>query len=87
MVPSMLQMLLAQPLEDYDLSSLGHVVSGASPLAEEVIHEFERRVPMAEIREGYGLTETTGLVSGSWTTMVTTSPWANRGRSYADPQW
>ncbi|HWL66696.1 MAG TPA: AMP-binding protein [Actinomycetota bacterium] len=62
-VPSMLQMLLSLPLEDHDLSSLRFVVSGASPLAAEVIHEFERRVPGAEIREGYGLTETTALVS------------------------
>lgn len=62
-VPSMLQMLLALPLEDYDLSSLQFVVSGASPLATDVVHEFERRVPSAQIREGYGLTETTALVS------------------------
>jgi long-chain acyl-CoA synthetase len=62
-VPSMLQMLLALPLEDYDLSTLRHIVSGASPLAEEVVHAFERRVPGVEIREGYGLTETAALVS------------------------
>ncbi|HYI46530.1 MAG TPA: AMP-binding protein [Actinomycetota bacterium] len=62
-VPSMLQMLLALPLEDHDLSSLQFVVSGASPLAADVVHEFERRVPSAQIREGYGLTETTALVS------------------------
>ncbi len=62
-VPSMLQMLLAMPLEDYDLTSLKYVVSGASPLAAEVVHEFERRVPGVQIREGYGLTETTALVS------------------------
>ena len=62
-VPSMLQMLLSLPLEDYDLSSLQYVVSGASPLAADVVHEFERRVPGVEIREGYGLTETTALVS------------------------
>jgi hypothetical protein len=37
--------------------------SGASPLAEEVVHAFERRVPRVEIREGYGLTETAALVS------------------------
>jgi long-chain acyl-CoA synthetase len=62
-VPSMLQMLLGLPLENYDLSSLRHVVSGASPLAEDVVHAFEKRVPGVEIREGYGLTETTALVS------------------------
>lgn len=58
LVPSMLQLLLTLPLEDYDLSSLRYIVSGASPLAPEVIAEFERRVPSVEIREGYGLTET-----------------------------
>jgi long-chain acyl-CoA synthetase len=59
----MLQMLLALDLESYDLSSWTHVVSGASPLSPDVVAEFERRVPTAEIREGYGLTETTALVS------------------------
>ncbi|HET7483338.1 MAG TPA: AMP-binding protein [Actinomycetota bacterium] len=62
-VPSMLQMMLTLPLENYDLSSLQHLVSGASPLAADVVAEFERRVPSVEIREGYGLTETTALVS------------------------
>jgi long-chain acyl-CoA synthetase len=59
----MLQMMLTLPLENYELSSLQHLVSGASPLAAEVVSEFERRVPSVEIREGYGLTETTALVS------------------------
>lgn len=62
-VPTMLQLLLAQPLEDYDLSSLQKITSGASPLAPDVVEEFERRVPGVEIREGYGLTETTALIS------------------------
>ena len=62
-VPTMLQILLTLPLEDFDLSSLTYIVSGASPLSADVVHEFERRVPSAEIREGYGLTETTALVS------------------------
>ncbi len=58
LVPSMIQMLLALPLEDYDLSELRHIVSGASPLAPEVARELERRIPGVEVREGYGLTET-----------------------------
>jgi long-chain acyl-CoA synthetase len=62
-VPSMLYLLLRQPLEDYDLSELRYVASGAAPLAAEAIQEFVRRVPGVEIREGYGLTETTALVS------------------------
>jgi long-chain acyl-CoA synthetase len=62
-VPSMLYMLLREPLEDYDLSELRYVASGAAPLAPEAIQEFTRRVRGVEIREGYGLTETSALVS------------------------
>jgi long-chain acyl-CoA synthetase len=62
-VPSMLSMLVREPLEDYDLSELRYVASGAAPLAPEAITEFTRRVPGCEIREGYGLTETSALVS------------------------
>jgi long-chain acyl-CoA synthetase len=62
-VPSMLYLLLHEPLEDYDLSELRYVASGAAPLAAEAIQEFVRRVPGVEIREGYGLTETSALVS------------------------
>jgi long-chain acyl-CoA synthetase len=62
-VPSMLYMLLAQPLEEYDLSALRYVACGAAPLAHGALDEFVRRVPGVEIREGYGLTETSALVS------------------------
>jgi long-chain acyl-CoA synthetase len=62
-VPSMLQILLSQPLEDHDLSSLRFVTSGGAPLAPEVETEFCRRVPSVSIRQGYGLTETAALIS------------------------
>jgi long-chain acyl-CoA synthetase len=64
-VPSMIQALLAQPLEDYDLPSLRYLISGAAPLARETADELARRVPGVEIREGYGLTETSAIVSGN----------------------
>jgi long-chain acyl-CoA synthetase len=64
-VPSMLQLLLAQPLEEYDLSSLRLVGSGAAPLPREVAEEFSRRVPGVSVGEGYGCTETAGLISVS----------------------
>jgi long-chain acyl-CoA synthetase len=63
LVPSMLYLLLQQPLEQYDLSELRFVASGAAPLAVGAIEEFIRRVPGVQIREGYGLTETSALVS------------------------
>ena len=62
-VPSMLQILLSQQLEAYDLSSLQYVSSGGAPLAREVEEEFCRRVPSVSIRQGYGLTETAALIS------------------------
>ncbi|CCG03701.1 AMP-binding protein [Blastococcus saxobsidens] len=62
-VPSMFQRLLEQPLEQHDLSSLLLVSSGGAPLPREVALEFERRVPSAEVREGYGCTETSSLIS------------------------
>jgi long-chain acyl-CoA synthetase len=64
-VPSMLVMLLAQPLEDHDLSELRHVYSGAAPLADAVIEEFQRRVPGVTVLEGYGCTETAAALTGT----------------------
>ncbi len=63
LIPSMIQMLLAQPLEDADLSSLTRVSSGGAPLALDVAHAFERRLPGVEVREGYGCTETSALIA------------------------
>jgi long-chain acyl-CoA synthetase len=65
LVPSMIQMLLGQPLEEADLSELTAIASGAAPLAEEVRREFEARVPSAMIYEGYGCTESATLISAN----------------------
>ena len=62
-VPSMLAILLRQPVEDYDLSELRSIYSGAAPLPAVVAVEFARRVPSATIYEGYGCTETAGVIS------------------------
>jgi long-chain acyl-CoA synthetase len=65
LVPSMLQMLLGQPLEDYDLSALARLTSGSAPLPPRVFEEFSRRLPHVEIAEGYGCTETAAIISTS----------------------
>jgi long-chain acyl-CoA synthetase len=70
LVPSMIQMLLSQPLEDADLSNLVAISSGAAPLAEEVRREFETRVPTATVYEGYGCTEAA--------TFISANPWGAR---------
>lgn len=47
----------------YDLSSLRRVSSGAAPLGDSVAAAFRRRFPWVEIKQGYGLTETTGAAT------------------------
>lgn len=64
-VPSMIAMLLAHPLEAYDLGSLRFLFSGAAPLSRAVAEEFERRVPSVTVVEGYGCTETAGIISAT----------------------
>jgi long-chain acyl-CoA synthetase len=64
-VPSMLQLLLTQPLEEYDLSSLRHLACGAAPMPPEAAREIERRVPGLEVREGYGCTESGAVISST----------------------
>jgi long-chain acyl-CoA synthetase len=63
LVPSMIGMLLGQPLEEHDLSCLERVSSGGAPLAPELALELERRLPGLQVREGYGCTETSALIS------------------------
>ena len=65
LVPSMIQMLLGQPLESADLSQLVALSSGAAPLADDVRREFEARVPSATIYEGYGCTEAATFISSN----------------------
>jgi long-chain acyl-CoA synthetase len=65
LVPSMLQMLLQQPLADYDLSALVRLNSGAAPLPRQVADDFRRRLPRVEIAEGYGCTETAVIIATS----------------------
>ncbi|MGN9785876.1 class I adenylate-forming enzyme family protein [Nonomuraea sp. ZG12] len=62
-VPAMLQMLLAEPLESHPLPDLTFLTCGAAPLGRDVLTEFERRMPGVRILEGYGLTETSAVTT------------------------
>ncbi|MCK2213570.1 AMP-binding protein [Actinomadura sp. ATCC 31491] len=62
-VPAMLQMLLAEPLESHPLPELSHLTCGAAPLGRSLLEEFERRMPGTQILEGYGLTETCAVTT------------------------
>ncbi|WP_462187303.1 MULTISPECIES: class I adenylate-forming enzyme family protein [unclassified Frankia] len=65
LVPSMVAQLLAQPLHDYDLSTLRRVTSGGAPLPRETALEWRRRLPSAELVEGYGCTESSAIITTS----------------------
>lgn len=62
-VPAMIQMLLAEPLESHPLPDLAFLTCGAAPLGRDLLEEFERRVPGVRILEGYGLTETSAVTT------------------------
>ncbi|CAN6302255.1 unnamed protein product [Urochloa humidicola] len=47
----------------YDLSSLRFIGSGAAPLGKDVMEAVAKDFPNAEIVQGYGMTETCGVVS------------------------
>lgn len=62
-VPTMYIALLRAPgRDDFDVSSLRLAASGGSALPVEVLHEFERTFD-ATLLEGYGLSETSPVVS------------------------
>ncbi|KAK9124099.1 hypothetical protein Sjap_013701 [Stephania japonica] len=54
---------LVKTENDRNLSSLKRVGSGAAPLSKEVAAKFREKYPWVELREGYGLTETSGATS------------------------
>ncbi|KAF3786903.1 4-coumarate--CoA ligase-like 7 [Nymphaea thermarum] len=63
-VPPIMILLAKQEVtRKFDLSSLRGITSGAAPLGKDVMEECSKVVPSAEILQGYGLTESCGIVS------------------------
>lgn len=59
-VPPIMVFLAKHPLVDkYDLSSVKRIWSGAAPLSKETQKAVAKRLNVSEIKQGYGLTETT----------------------------
>jgi acyl-CoA synthetase (AMP-forming)/AMP-acid ligase II len=52
-------------LDKFDLSSVGIIFTGAAPLGKETADELQTLYPKWLIRQGYGLTETSTVVSSS----------------------
>jgi len=61
-VPTVLTVLAQIPVGDADISSLTNINSGAAPLSPAFEQTFEKKYKV-EISNGYGMTETTALIS------------------------
>ncbi|MGB0632604.1 MAG: class I adenylate-forming enzyme family protein [Alphaproteobacteria bacterium] len=64
MAPTMIVLTLQEPgFDTYDLSSLDRVYYGSSPMAVEWIRRTMEAFPTANIQQGYGLTETSPILT------------------------
>jgi fatty-acyl-CoA synthase len=64
MVPAMVIALLNHPdFPRYDLSSVHEVMMGGAPTNTALIHEIEKKIPGCIAKGGYGLTETSPVIS------------------------
>ncbi|CEQ39892.1 SPOSA6832_01457, partial [Sporobolomyces salmonicolor] len=61
-VPPMIIMLIKQDTSKYNLSSIKLVMAGAAPLTEETLSAFQQKFD-GFIGQGYGMTETSTIVS------------------------
>lgn len=61
--PVILALAKNNAVKKYDLSSLKQVGSGAAPLGKEMMQECSKVVSQAMILQGYGMTETCGVIS------------------------
>ena len=64
LIPTMVNFLTQYPeLGRYDLSSLERFLYGGSPMAPEIVKRTREKLPGVELYQGYGLTETSPLLT------------------------
>ncbi|PON66492.1 4-coumarate-CoA ligase [Parasponia andersonii] len=61
--PVILALAKNSVVKKYNLSSLKHIGSGAAPLGKDLMEECAKIVPQGVVAQGYGMTETCGIVS------------------------
>ncbi|XP_010267197.1 PREDICTED: 4-coumarate--CoA ligase-like 7 [Nelumbo nucifera] len=61
--PVMIALAKQSVVKKYNVSSLRKLGSGAAPLGKEIMEECAKNFPQAVVVQGYGLTETCGIVS------------------------
>ncbi|CAH9135858.1 unnamed protein product [Cuscuta epithymum] len=62
--PLVVAMAKSDLVKKYDLSSLKLIASGGAPLGREIAERFKARFPHVNVIQGYGMTETSGSVTG-----------------------
>ncbi|KAM3302949.1 putative CoA ligase CCL7 [Capsicum chacoense] len=63
-VPPVVLALAKNPVvKKYNLTSLKQIGSGAAPLGKELMEECAKNLPQTVVIQGYGMTETCGIVS------------------------
>ncbi|KAJ4977830.1 hypothetical protein NE237_008610 [Protea cynaroides] len=63
--PVMILLTKNSVLKKYDLSSLKRIGSGAAPLSKELMEECSKLLPHVSLAQGYGMTESCGVVTVS----------------------
>ena len=67
MVPAMAIALINHPgFRQFDVSSVKTLMVGGAPSSPALIHQLEERFPTASVAGGYGLTETSPVVTIAW---------------------
>ncbi|XWS74345.1 hypothetical protein CRYUN_Cryun02cG0206900 [Craigia yunnanensis] len=61
--PIVLALAKQSVVKKFDLSSLRQIGSGAAPLGKELMEECAKNFPQAVVMQGFGMTETCGIVS------------------------
>ncbi|KAE9445880.1 hypothetical protein C3L33_22230, partial [Rhododendron williamsianum] len=61
--PIVLALAKNSVVKKYDTSSLRQIGSGAAPLGKELMVECAKNFPQAVVMQGYGMTETSGIVA------------------------
>lgn len=61
--PVVLALAKQSVVKKYNLSSVKRVGSGAAPLGKELMEECANNIPSAVVLQGYGMTETCGVVA------------------------